>query len=195
MRITIVQTEIEEAIRNHILSQIQVQDGMEIEIDLRATRGAEGFQADIDIHPKRPGGGSGSGPKSGPKGSGSNAKPLGIEKTVKETKSSGRGSKSSNTGNTSETTSVPVAANEQVSEDKTDDKVEVVLTETPADTAQIEAAAEAPAEEPVSEAEAVTAKKPLSLFAQKKKDESAEEAPPAGERKSLFGDLKRPVNA
>ena len=50
MKITINQAEIEEAITKHILSQITVKEGMNINIDLRATRGAEGFQADIDIN-------------------------------------------------------------------------------------------------------------------------------------------------
>ena len=49
MQITIVQTEIEEAIKAHILSQISVKDNTRIDIDLKATRGAEGFQAVIDI--------------------------------------------------------------------------------------------------------------------------------------------------
>ncbi len=51
MQIIIVQSEIEEAIRNHINSQIMVQDGMRIDIDLSATRGPEGFRATIDIVP------------------------------------------------------------------------------------------------------------------------------------------------
>lgn len=51
MRITIIQAEIEEAIKNHILGQIHIKDGMDISIELRATRGAEGMQADIDITP------------------------------------------------------------------------------------------------------------------------------------------------
>lgn len=51
MQITIAQAEIEEAIRNHIKSLITVQDGNTIDIDLKATRGAEGFQAIIDISP------------------------------------------------------------------------------------------------------------------------------------------------
>lgn len=49
MQIIIVQSEIETAIRNHILSQITVNEGTEINIDLSATRGAEGFKATIDI--------------------------------------------------------------------------------------------------------------------------------------------------
>jgi hypothetical protein len=52
MQITIVQTEIEDAIRKHILSQVAVREGNRIDIDLRATRGAEGFQAIINIVPE-----------------------------------------------------------------------------------------------------------------------------------------------
>ena len=51
MKITIVQDEIEEAIRNHILSQIAVKPGMVITMELRATRGDEGFIANINIAP------------------------------------------------------------------------------------------------------------------------------------------------
>lgn len=49
MQIIIIQTEIEEAIRNHILNQIAIKDDQRIDIDLRATRGSDGFQAVIDI--------------------------------------------------------------------------------------------------------------------------------------------------
>lgn len=51
MQITIVQAEMETAIRNYIKSQITVNEDMDINIELRATRGAEGFQAIIDIVP------------------------------------------------------------------------------------------------------------------------------------------------
>ena len=49
MQITIVQAEIEQAITDFIHSQINVRDGMLIQIDLKATRGDHGFQAVIDI--------------------------------------------------------------------------------------------------------------------------------------------------
>lgn len=52
MQITIAQTEIEAAIRNYILGQITVRENQRIDIDLRATRGPEGFQAFIDIRPE-----------------------------------------------------------------------------------------------------------------------------------------------
>lgn len=51
MQITIVQSEIELAIKQYIHQQINVREGMDIEIELRATRGESGFQAVIDIAP------------------------------------------------------------------------------------------------------------------------------------------------
>lgn len=49
MQIIIAQDEIELAIRRYIAEQINVRDGMEIDIDLKATRGEAGMQAFIDI--------------------------------------------------------------------------------------------------------------------------------------------------
>ena len=49
MQNTIVQAEIEQAITDFIHRQINVRDGMLIQIDLKATRGDHGFQAVIDI--------------------------------------------------------------------------------------------------------------------------------------------------
>ena len=49
MQITIVQAEIEQAITDFIHRQINVREGMLIQIDLKATRGDAGFQAVIDI--------------------------------------------------------------------------------------------------------------------------------------------------
>lgn len=50
MQITINEAEIKLAIRNHILSQISVHEDQEIDIDLKATRGPEGYSAVIDIN-------------------------------------------------------------------------------------------------------------------------------------------------
>lgn len=52
MQIIIVQAEIETAIRNYVLGQLNVKDGHRIDIDLSATRGADGFKATIDIVPE-----------------------------------------------------------------------------------------------------------------------------------------------
>jgi len=52
MQITIVQAEIELAIKQYILSQINVREGMEVDIEMKATRGETGYQAFITIYPK-----------------------------------------------------------------------------------------------------------------------------------------------
>lgn len=52
MQITINQSEIEAAIRAHILSQINIKEGHEISITLKATRGEDGTTAIIDIERK-----------------------------------------------------------------------------------------------------------------------------------------------
>lgn len=49
MQIKIVQSEIEEAIRDFVKKKLTVNPGQRIEIDLLATRGPEGYQAVIDI--------------------------------------------------------------------------------------------------------------------------------------------------
>lgn len=49
MRIILVQSEIELAIRQFVLSQIAIRDGQEITIDFKNTRGPEGATAEIDI--------------------------------------------------------------------------------------------------------------------------------------------------
>lgn len=53
MQITIVQTEIEQAIENYVKSMISVNDDQKISIDLKATRGDTGMQAFIDIVPRK----------------------------------------------------------------------------------------------------------------------------------------------
>lgn len=201
MQITIVQSEIEKAIIDYIKSQVSVRDDMEIDIDLRATRGAEGFQAIIDIHPKRSGGSS---KTSTPKGGGgsssksSNDKPLKIAETVAGAKSSGRGS-SKSTPSKAQDNETPTAVNDAA---KVEPETQVEGQPDPEASyapAVVEAAAEPQAEPEVAE----TPKKTLSLFAQKKAEPAVEaeveaEAAsdqPAGEVKSIFGGLKRPVNA
>lgn len=49
MQITIVQTEIEQAIQEYIKSHVNIRDGHIITVDLTATRGEAGFKAVIDI--------------------------------------------------------------------------------------------------------------------------------------------------
>lgn len=49
MQITITQTEIERAILEYMSRRINIVDGTHVEIEMKATRGAEGFSAVIDI--------------------------------------------------------------------------------------------------------------------------------------------------
>lgn len=52
MQIIIVQSEIESAIRDFVKSQINISEGMEITISLKAGRGDDGYSATIDITPQ-----------------------------------------------------------------------------------------------------------------------------------------------
>lgn len=72
MQITLNQAEIEKAIQNYVNEQVNIRDGQEVSIDLRAGRGPEGFTATIDIVP------------AGTKAEA--AKPLGIEKAARATR-------------------------------------------------------------------------------------------------------------
>lgn len=54
MQITLIQSEIEQALKNYINDIMSVKEGMEIEIQLKATRGEEGTTAIIDIIPSKP---------------------------------------------------------------------------------------------------------------------------------------------
>lgn len=49
MQITLVESEIKQALKNYINEQVNVKPGMEITVDIKATRGAEGNTAIIDI--------------------------------------------------------------------------------------------------------------------------------------------------
>lgn len=52
MKISIVESEIKEAITNHIMNQMVIREGMRIDIDIAATRGEDGFTAEIKIVPQ-----------------------------------------------------------------------------------------------------------------------------------------------
>lgn len=54
MRIMIIQSEIEEAIAEKVLSQMSINENCELKIELSATRGPEGMTATIDVVEKAP---------------------------------------------------------------------------------------------------------------------------------------------
>lgn len=73
MQITLNQAEIETALRRYVNDQVNVKDGNEIVIDLKAGRGDNGFSAIIDIVPAS-------------ETVTSSAKPLGLAEKTKPTK-------------------------------------------------------------------------------------------------------------
>lgn len=168
MQITIVQTEIESAIIAHIKSQVAIRDDQEITVDLRATRGAEGYQAVIDIRPKEGGQTSSSAPD-GPepplptlKPQPAPMKPLGIEKAVTDS----------------------IVSNKVMQPPK--DLPKSVVDKAPE-----------PAKEQPASVEALGAEANKSpLFAPKPAvPDTSEELAKAPAPASIFGSLKKPVNA
>lgn len=49
MQITLIQSELEAAIRQYVHDIVNIKEGMEINIELRAGRGVDGYTASIDI--------------------------------------------------------------------------------------------------------------------------------------------------
>lgn len=178
MQITIVEEQIVEAITDYITKQGLDLSNMLVEVELRATRGAEGYTATITLQPKN-GRGSRSTSSPSPTPSGSKAKPLDIEKTVTEAKKGGRTKKADKPEDAPEA-EAPETAPEATPEPAVEEAQE-------APEQNQEAQPEAPAEEA---AEAVSKPK-LSIFASSK---PKEESPAPSNTKSIFGDLKKPVN-
>lgn len=54
MQIILIQSEIEQSIKDYISKRLTVAEGTDIQIDLSATRGAEGIKAIIDLVPATP---------------------------------------------------------------------------------------------------------------------------------------------
>lgn len=147
LQITLNQVEIETALKAYINDQINIKDGMEITIDLKAGRGPEGFSATIDI--------------SAP----AKKAPVTVTEAVKPAKQAVAQATSTN----APATGTAKAAKAQPEPEPEEEQVQQE------ETAEQEAVAEeAQAEEATTEAEEV----------------QAEEQP----RKSLFGNLKKPVN-
>lgn len=49
MKIILVQAEINQALTDYVTSQIRIQEGMRVTVDLAATRGEEGYTATVSI--------------------------------------------------------------------------------------------------------------------------------------------------
>jgi len=154
MQITIIQSEIETAIRNYIMSQITVREGQRIDIDLKATRGPEGYQAVIDIVPENT--------------------PAPVRKNTEEDQPAAKDQKEVKETPKPIAKAKPFAAKE--------DKSEVVTQEV----------GETPAAEPETAPEPETE---AGTKANETAKDEAPETPPASNTRSIFANMKKPVNA
>jgi hypothetical protein len=172
MQIIIIQSEIEQAIRDYVNARLKVADGNEIIIDLAATRGDKGFTATIDIVAQS--GQAAPAPTPAP----APAVDPAPAPTKKETKA-----ESIQTASTASVKLVPKA--EVVSQGKEEAPVDG-MTDTSAPTnttSDTKAAGEpAPADAAPSSTEAPAAA-------------ASSDTPPASPARSLFAGLKKPVNS
>lgn len=166
MQISINQREIELAIEKHVREQVAVRDDQVVKIDLKATRGPEGYQAYIDIVPKDEAKAPSKAKASSVSATGTSAsasKSTGVKAAVAEAKAT--------------KTPEPAAAEPEV------------VAEVTADAAQSEPeTAQADIPEPVAE---VTDDKTVAEAPEVTAEADAVPAP----RQSLFRNLQAPENA
>ena len=192
MRIIIVQSEIEEAIKAYVLNQIAVREGQEVTIDFKATRGDDGMTAEVNI-----GSVAGNEQKSPEKATSSvqataatktppkafTASPAPAAAATKPISSEPAASAPS----ASTTTAPTVAATTEVASEGT--KEEGAEAYDPPAFLKRNGNA-APVEEPVAEEKPVS--KPSFLNTQPAADPADAPVPASG--KSLFANLTKPVN-
>ena len=142
MQITLNQDEIETALRRYVNDQVNIREGHEITIDLKAGRGENGFSATIDIVPA----GSGT-PVKTPEPA-SPTKPVTISKVRS-------------------TTSAPVPDGPETAQEGAGEAAGETATETQTEgqTAQDDAAAADSGDQEAAPATEGEGKKPQSLFA------------------------------
>lgn len=187
MQIIINQADIHTAIRNFIMSQMPMANDTNIEIELKATRGDEGYTAVIEINPPKP-----------PQG--------GKPKTISTAVTSGKGPDT-----TANAKSEAPKASTEVQEPEpgmADAEAPVVATEakiTPkavvkatAPKAPANDAADAAVEtgaEAKAEAEAVEAKGPEKTLIFGRKDPVTEASVDGPAPRSIFAGMQRPSNS
>ena len=180
MQITITQVEIEQAIEARIRSQIMVREGFRIDIDLKATRGPEGYQAVIDIVEE-------DAPATGSRATADEA-PVETKTRFVVPKPAPKSER-------------PTAVTKPSKPAKAE-KVEKVALERaepepePEAEAETEATVEAEAEtEAETASEEVVEEKGKALFETMKEAAQADTAEPQAPRPSLFGNLGTPSNS
>jgi hypothetical protein len=177
MQITINQAEIEQAIEARVRSQIMVQAGFKIDIDLKATRGPEGYQAVIDIVADT--------------GASAPSRSTGVSEVVSEVKAT-----------RASAPATPATPAPKASRPRAVTKATLPETAEPEVQPEAEAAAPAEVEEPVAAEAGTTAEEAAPAVAEAETVaapaepvvEASDEAAPAA-RPSLFGNLQPPQNS
>lgn len=202
MLITMVQTEIEAAIKEYIHNNFfNIAPDQEMDITLRATRGEEGYQATVDLRAK----GSAIISSAAPVAEkAAETKPLGIETKVAEAKATPKPVTKAKAD-----TTIAVTRSTPVAKPKAEVVEEPVAEETPTPVAE-EADVVIPDEEVVPtgstfDTEPAVEETPAaavkSLFAGKTSKPAPADAAleasaePAEKPQSIFGDMRKPVNA
>lgn len=173
MQITLVQSEIEQALTDFISSQMTIKEGMAIKIELRATRGAEGFQANIDIVPQHLLSEVVAAPATVPTSRAATAAVKGETPATLVKKSPEEAAPRLVSGEV--LPPEPSLPEPEVVEEEAAEPEVAVAEEGPVDMAE---------EEPVPEVETEAAA-----------EEPAEEVKPSTQARSLFGNLRKPENA
>jgi len=172
MQIQLVQNEIEQALRRYVADLINIKEGTQINIDLSAGRGADGFKATIDlvlatagasVAPQQP-----------------QTKPADKEKAKSEPAEEKQTSKAAETKAAQTQASAESKPEAQTQTGAATGSATVAGEETATETAQT-ATADATADVAQTEAAATEA-------------QSGEGEQAAQPRKSLFGGLTKPVN-
>ena len=152
MQITLNQAEIEQAIKNYVNDQVNIREGHDITIDLKAGRGPEGFTATIDI--VAPGAAKAPEPTTG-SNKPMQARPVRLDRAVTQPVST----------QSQPTQDAPETAQEAAGEAVAETATEVQAEPETAATGQDGGEASNPEGEEEAAAPPDTAEKPKSLFA------------------------------
>lgn len=182
MQISINQADIELAIEKLVRERVIVREDQEVAIDLRATRGPEGYQAFIQIVD--------AGTKASKSTKKASVSAAGTSASATKTKTSKASTKAAEPA----ATDTKAEAQAEVAE-KEPAAAEPVVSEDAPVEAEVEIVAEAPVEVEVTE-ELTPAVASTTAEADTKVEATVQEDEPApAPRQSLFGNLKKPENA
>jgi outer membrane translocation and assembly module TamA len=184
MQVILRQSEIEEAIRDQVISQMSVDEGMNFHFDFRASRGADGIQVTVNILPE------GETPPQRKTGAAKKASTGSASTSTGAPRKRGRPSRAEIAAREAEAAAAAVGQS---------DTSPPTSSETTQDTVQAEAAPEVAqaAEQPVAAAETISEEAQEQVQPEATAENTpvaASTAPAPTNRPSLFGGLSKPVN-